>query len=113
LNSLGLIRKNGKAISLNGQAEHSAAELLGDDVNLYEKFTVENWANNLPRCESAIFQFLMQNPDNDFSREEIGENTNYQSGSGGFNNAICRLNSLGLIVRQGGRIKLNTEILEL
>lgn len=113
LNAQGLIRRAGKTICLNNQSKNSAAELLGDEINLYEKFTVDNWARNLPKCESIIFQFLMQNPDSEFTKEEIGENTRYRAGSGGFNNALCRLNSLGLIVRQAGLIKLNGEILEI
>ena len=110
LNALGLIKRHGIIITLSDNGD--VAELLGSDVNLHERFTIENWAHKLPRCESVIFQLLMQNPDSDFSKEEIGENTGYQSGSGGFNNAICRLNSLGLILREGGKIKLNSEILE-
>jgi len=115
LNSLGLIKKNNKIVSFDLQAEKITAELLGSDINLHEKFTIDNWAKKLPRCESAIFQFLMQNPDIEFTKEELGENTNprYSPDSGGFGNALCRLNSLSLIVKKDGKIKLNSEILEL
>jgi hypothetical protein len=113
LNSLGLVARSGGEIAFNPQGQSEIIELLGNDVNLYEQFNVNNWAQNLPKCESTIFRFLMQDPSTEFTREEIGEGTNYSFDSGGFNNAICRLNSLGLIVRQGGRIKLNSEILEL
>jgi uncharacterized protein len=113
LNAQGLIQRNGGSIILSEEGSASGAELLGEDVNLYETFTVANWEQNLPKCEGRIFRFLMDNPSMDFTKEEIGEQTGYSFGSGGFNNAICALNALGLIIRQGGRIKLNEEILEL
>lgn len=112
LNSLGLIQRSGGLIGIAESRDGEAEELLGGDIDLHEQFTVENWGQKLPKCERTIFQFLMQNPNGEFSKEGIGENTNYQSSSGGFNNAICRLNSLGLIKRNSGRIKLNSEILE-
>ena len=39
--------------------------------------------------------------------------TNYSSSSGGFSNSLSRLNSLGLIKRNGGIIQLNPELLEI
>jgi hypothetical protein len=113
LNATGLIKRNGGNIILSEEGSASGAELLGEDVNLYETFTVQNWERNLPKCEGKIFRFLMDNPGTEFAKEEIGEQTGYSSDSGGFNNAVCRLNALALIIRQGGRIKLNEEILEL
>lgn len=41
-----------------------------------------------------------------------GEITGYSHGSGGFNNAISKLNSLGLIEKDNSHIKLNQELLE-
>lgn len=113
LSSLRLIVRNSGDIQLSTEGELAAPELLGDDINLYETFTIDNWANVLPKCDSTIFQFLMQNPEIEFSKDDLGEATNYKSGSGGFNNAIAHLNALKLIKRVSGRIKLNEEILEL
>ena len=113
LNALGLIWRNGKAIALLPKGEADAREILGADISMHEQFTIENWEQKLPRCSSKIFQLLMRNPNSEFSKAEIGEYTGYRSTSGGFNNAISQLNSLGLIIRQGGDIKLNHEILEL
>lgn len=112
LNSLKFIRRTGKVVLFNSQAEEPTVESLGADINLYEKFTVDNWAQKLPKCAGMIFQFLKQHPDTEFTKEDIGENTGYSFGSGGFANAICRLNSLGLIIRVSGKIKLNSKILE-
>lgn len=113
LSSFGFICRNGKTIMLSQENESNARELLGSDVNLHETFTINNWAQKLPRCESVIFQFLMENPHDEFTKTDIGDSTGYQPNSGGFNNALSRLNSLGLIVRQAGIIQLNHEILEL
>jgi hypothetical protein len=112
LNSLGLIQRLGEGIQISTDGTDHGEELLGSDTNLHEAFTIENWAQKLPRCESMIFQYVMGNSGTEFTKEELGEATGYQPNSGGFNNAICRLNSLGLIVRKGGRIQLNSEILE-
>lgn len=113
LNTLGLIKKSSKSVIFNSGAETIAAELLDSDINLYETFKVDNWARNLPKCDSTIFSFLMQSPDTEFTKEEIGEGTGYESSSGNFGNAIGHLNSLGLIIKESGTIKLNSEIREL
>jgi len=112
LNAAGLIIRRGKEIIFNPQAQSETIELLGDDINLHETFTIENWAQKLPLCASVIYQFLMQNPNDEFSKEELAENTDYKV-SGGFKNAISQLNSLSLLVRGNGTIRLNSEILEL
>lgn len=108
-----MVRREAESGAYDSRADRPAPDLLDSDVNLHETFTIENWAQKLPRCESMIFQFLMQNPGIEFSKDDLSEGTGYQSGSGGFNNALSRLNSLGLILRISGRIKLNEEILEL
>jgi hypothetical protein len=111
LKAIGLIWRNNENIGLAAEGNFQPENFLGKDVNLHEKFTIENWAQKLPRCESAIYQFLMDNAGQEFTKEDIGEHTGYQAGSGGFNNAISRLNSLGLIVRKDGWIRINPEIL--
>jgi hypothetical protein len=112
LSSLGLIKRQGQMVVVSDNGQQMASELLGNDIFIHEQFTIQNWANKLPKCESAIFQFLMQHPDSEWSKEQLGEETGYQPGSGGFNNAISRLNSLCLIIRQNRSIKLNREILD-
>jgi len=103
----------GAEISISPEGNAQAPSLLGDDIELHEEFTVDNWAWKLPRCASIIYQFLKEKPDTEFSKEEIAEQTGYQPDSGGFNNAISKLNQLRLINRINGRIKFNEEILEL
>ena len=51
----------------------------------------------------------------EYTKEEIAELTtvSYSANSGGFNNAISRLNTLGVLQRNSGKIKLNPELLEI
>lgn len=53
---------------------------------------------------------LKQRPDEKFSKDIIALETDYSAGSGGFNNALSKLSTLGLIKRDGGQIQLNDEI---
>ena len=98
-------RFNGK-IRVNRLEQSVATEDIGE-------FSIDLWTSKLPRCEREIFIFLLNNGDNEFSKEEVAEQTGYSSSSGGFNNAISRLNSLGLITRENGTLKINEEILNL
>lgn len=82
----------------------------GKDIDLHKQFTIEGWKQRLPKCESAVFTWLMDNQGL-HSKEEVGEATQYSASSSGFNNAISRLNSLGLIIRRDGSICLNEKIL--
>lgn len=112
LNALKLIRKKGNMLIVMHENMQEGMELLGQEVNLFEKFTIENWAQKLPVCSSKIFSLLFENQGQEFSVQEIAERTGYSASSGGFNNGISRLNSLGLIEKNDGMIKLKEEILE-
>lgn len=105
LNTMSLIRKNGEKISV-GRVDH---QYLVEA----EEYTPEIWFSKLGKCEAAIFRMLWDAQDTHFTKEEIGERTGYSQTSGGFNNAIGHLNTLGLLRRENGRIVLNQELLEL
>lgn len=64
-------------------------------------------------CPRKIYSFLFNNPDRGFTKMQLGALTGYSPKSGGFNNAIYKLNSLQLINKNGSMIKLNPEILEI
>lgn len=72
--------------------------------------TLQDWINKLGACEKKIYQHVLDNSHGVFTKENLAQATGYQAGSGGFNNAISRLNTLGLIERNNGWIKLNPEI---
>lgn len=59
-------------------------------------------------AERKIITFLAQFPDKAFSQVQIAVATGYTVGGGGFNNALGRLNTLGLICR-GPKISVNVD----
>ncbi len=73
--------------------------------------TLADWIKKLGACERAIYEKILETPAVEWSKDQLGEETGYRSSSGGFNNALARLNTLGLIERQrGGTIRLNPEV---
>ncbi len=112
LHTSGLIQRNGAFVQISAQGIESAPDILGDDINLHEGFTIENWAGKLDKCPRLIFQFLRGSPDRVFSREEVAEATGYSAGSSGFANALSTLHTLGLIARVGKEVQFNPEVLE-
>lgn len=103
LNRKDLIIKNGTDLQVKEMNSNLAEE--------YD-FSKEAIMKNLGVCPKKIYQMLLDNPYQEFSKEEIGESTGYSHGSGGFNNAISKLNSLGLIIKNNSILKLNPELLE-
>lgn len=72
---------------------------------------LEDWIQKLSKCEKGIYEYVLSARGVSFAKEEIGNATGYSAGSGSFNNAISRLNTLGLIKKDGdGKIRLNPEI---
>lgn len=107
LNTLGLIRREGSMIGL-GRSDPS----LVDEGT--EEYSPELWLNKLPLAPKKVYEYLWNNPDEQVTKEQLGEITGYSHTSGGFNNALARLNALGLITRLGNSlISLNKELLEL
>ena len=106
LNSMGLIQRNNGKISINEINEEYAIENT-------EGISKELWSKNLGVCARKIFEFLLGYENTQFTKEDIAENVVYSVNSGGFKNSLAQLNSLGLIKRDNGLIKLNPEILEL
>lgn len=72
--------------------------------------TLKDWIDKLGACERKIYEHVLANPGTMFDKIRLAEVTGYAAGSGGFNNAISRLNTLGLIHRESGHIQLNPEI---
>jgi hypothetical protein len=106
LGQAGLILRQGGSIALNPDADVSG---LVDA----QPHTLKDWIAKLGKCERELYQVMLENPDQSFSKQEIAEITNYSAGSGGFNNALSRLNTLGLVRRHpDGRIGINPELME-
>lgn len=100
-----IIRQNG-TMAINPEAHEEAAK-IADQV----PHRLEDWIAKLGACERAVYQKLLDSPNNLFSKDEIARDLGYAN-SGGFRNALSRLSTLGLLKRHpGGNIGFNTELL--
>lgn len=106
LNSLGLIMRVAGSLARRGDIE---MKWIVD----IEEYTPDIWYRKLGKCEREIFKFLSERPGGKFSKERIGDEIRYSANSGGFNNAIAHLNSIGLVRRVNGELEINPELLEL
>ena len=106
LNSFNLIERTGDSARVKDVNQ----DLMGD----YD-FSIKAMINKLGKCEREIFEVLLEEPNREFTKEEIAEQTpsNYESLGGGFNNALGRLNTFGIVEKKGNSIKINPELLEL
>lgn len=111
-NALSHLRQMGL---IEGSGSNLKAKELNSDIAQEFDFSKEAIISKLNKCEKEIYSVLLENPHETFSKEELASATptQYSSNSGGFNNAISRLNTLGLIQRTDGMIKLNPELLEI
>ena len=108
LNSLGLIQRNGNMIKVGIMQ----SDLI--DNSHAEEYSAELWLHKLGQAPRRIYEYLWNNPQEEVSKETLANIVGYSYTSGGYNNALARLNSLGLIRRLGsGLIKLNEELLEI
>ena len=78
-----------------------------------EKYSIESIKKKINKCSKELLEVLIQNPESDYSREELAmaTPTEYSYTSGGFQTAISKLNTLGLITKiDEGRIKLSKDV---
>jgi hypothetical protein len=104
-----IIRNSKLAVNPNAMAE--IVSCIGEIT--HQDYNIETYKNNLAQCERKIYELLLEHPDQLFSKNEIAEATGYSPGSGGFSNSLSRLNTLELIEKENGSIRLNHELLEL
>ena len=110
LNQKGFILRSGK-LQVNPDAMEEIIQAVGGIQ--HQDYNIETYKNNLGKCERQIYELLLSQPKHEFAKHEIAEKTGYSGESGGFNNALSRLNTLELIERSSGQIRLNPELLEL
>lgn len=72
--------------------------------------TLEDWIQKLGKCERAIYEQLLADPGRRFTKDELAAVSGYGAGGGGFNNAISRLATLGLLSRSLGMLQLNPDL---
>lgn len=113
-NALSLLRKQnliwqkGDNIQINLE-ETNRAEEISSDIQLN---TLKDWLGTLPAAERKIFDTLMSDPYETYTKERLGEITGYSHTSGGFNNALSHLYTLGLIQKSSEGVKFNEAIQE-
>lgn len=114
LTKAGLICKMGNgSFNINGGQIEEVKQILGSDYLSPEPQALLGWLSKLGKCERQIFQTVKDSSD-PVSKQELGEMTNYSATSGGFNNAISKLTTLGLIQKNSdGTIALNQELVGL
>lgn len=112
LNCRQLILRDGK-IKVNSDELYEIEQILGSLEP--QEYNIETYKENLGKCEREIYEVLLQNPHDKFSKQTLAQRTEttYSPDSGGFNNALSRLNTLELIERSNGVIRLNPELIEL
>lgn len=106
LNTRGLIKRDNGFIFIGDVIEEYATEGR-------EGISRDLWSKNLGICARKIFEFLLENETEEFSRDDIADSTGYSQKTGSFINSVSKLNSLGLIKKNNGMIRINPEISEL
>lgn len=108
LTQLSLIERTGDSIKISSVGIEWV-EVNGSDT----PHALRDWISKLGQCERTIYELLLSEPhDNQWPKEMIAEKTGYRASSGGFKNAISRLNTLGLITKeQSGFVKLNSDVI--
>ena len=108
LNTKGLIEKSGSGLKLS---EAGIDYLSMHNISPGEcEYSPRIWLNKLPVASKKIFEVLLENPEDEYSKLELGMISGYAGKGGGFGNAVSKLCTLGLAERINGRIRLNKEI---
>lgn len=111
LNQKGFILRSTGKLQVNPDAMSDIIDSIGSITT--QQYNIETYKNNLGACERKIYETILKSPQYWYSKQELAEETGYSADSGGFNNSISRLNTLELIERRTGQIRLNQELLEL
>jgi hypothetical protein len=79
------------------------------------QYSIDTYKDKLDKCEREIYEVLLDHPRDSFTKDQLADHTpsKYSYNSGGFNSALSTLNTLELIVRDRGQIRLNPELLEI
>lgn len=111
LNQKGFIVRNGK-LQVNSSAMNQIIDILGDIEPL--QYNVSTYSSKLGKCEREIYEVLLANPHEEYSKDQLAAATpsQYSPLSSGFNNSLASLNTLELIQRRNGAISLNPELIE-
>jgi len=100
---------------IEGSSNSLKVKEINPEIAQQFDFSKEAIISKLNKCEGEIYNVLLENPHNSFEKRDLAQTTQtqYSYTSGGFSNALSRLNTLGLMERNNGLIKLNPELLEI
>ncbi len=107
LASSGLIIRASGGLMISGE--------INQDLLISQDIAIEKWIGKLDKCSSVILKHMLNHHrDETHTKDQIGEATGYSVTSGGFNNSLSELSSLGLIERlPGGMVRINPVIIGL
>ncbi len=108
LKSSGFISSNGAELEITQEGlsclgSYTPIESDSDSLLVF-------WKSKLGKCSASILECVHKKYPESISKEDVAIETNYSVGSGGFNNGISKLNSLGLISRDNGNLKASKEM---
>jgi phage host-nuclease inhibitor protein Gam len=111
LNTMGFIIRGAK-ISINPEAISEITGIVGEIEP--RQYDISAFRDNLQKCEREIYDVILDDPGHKFTKQEIADLTpsQYSITSSGFQNALSKLCTLEILVRQGTEILLNPEQLE-
>jgi len=108
----GFIVRNNDNIQINQDAIDQVKDVLGSEYAAPEIDALVGWLSKLGKCEKTVFEYLSDHKDEAFTKNDLGGITGYSANSGGFNNAISHLKTLGLIQRNSdSTISINQTII--
>lgn len=107
LNTAKLIQKQGSLIGAN--TDYAADYLI--DESLVKN--LDDFKSKLGAAEKKMYEAILSNSGFSLTREELSHRTGYSETSSTFANAISKLNTLKLIVKNGKLVSVNPEVLDL
>lgn len=108
-----LIEKSRDQIKLRENVSLRVQFILGDEYMQPTQDALEAWLGKLGKCSRSIYAFMLKDQDSVFTKDQIGAETGYSPGSGGFNNSLSKLVTLGLVQRSPDGFRFNQEVLDL
>lgn len=108
----GLIDKNGTNTFLLNQSGVEYLKSKGVQPGVGD-YSPRIWLEKLPAASKKIYEILLLNSEQSFSKSTLGEMTGYEHNGGSFNNAISKLCVLGLAERYAGELRLNQELINI
>jgi hypothetical protein len=111
LNTMGLTSREAGRIQINQVP--NLTEFTGEFQP--QEYSAHTFKEKLEKCARETYEVLLADPEGEYTKEQLAEKTesNYSPTSSSYQNSLSKLNTLELIRRNGGRIKLNPELLEL